>query len=102
MLGQRNRFKGYQAYVENGIDEDLERFYNKGNVLSVLGNSEFKTQKKEMFDETDIIKLRQLLEDKPTIEEMLLVLTSQIKVSKNALCKKQEGRYRNHPLRLPV
>jgi len=41
MLGHNHKYHGYQCYVEQGIDEEIEQFYNRGNMASVIGNKDF-------------------------------------------------------------
>ncbi|MDQ7050151.1 MAG: hypothetical protein Q9M92_11710 [Enterobacterales bacterium] len=76
MLGHKQRFKGYRNYVEQGIDEDIKRFYSKGNILGVLGDKEYRAARKEESDETDIIALRAALQDRPSIEEIIKLIRS--------------------------
>ncbi len=40
-MGHKQRYVGYRTYVEVGVDEYIKRFYNKGNVLEVLGPESF-------------------------------------------------------------
>ena len=53
MLGKKRRYAGYKAYVEQGVDEDIQRFYNKGNIARVLGRKAFKEElaEHEVFTE---------------------------------------------------
>jgi REP-associated tyrosine transposase len=74
MLGHRHRFKGYQNYVEQGLDEDIKRFYSKGNIIGVLGDKEYRTARKEESEETDIIALRAALQDRPSMDEMIKLI----------------------------
>ena len=37
MLGQRQRYSGYEAYVGHGVDDETGTFYSRGNIASVLG-----------------------------------------------------------------
>ncbi|WP_101757442.1 transposase [Oceanicoccus sp. KOV_DT_Chl] len=64
MLGQRQRYKGYQAYIEAGNDEGLLQFYNKGNLASLLGGSEFKESLAQLMQQQqlDTDKLQMLIE----------------------------------------
>jgi len=32
--------RGYRAYVEAGVNEEITQFYNRGNTASVLGEKE--------------------------------------------------------------
>ena len=51
MLGQRNRYAGYRAYVAQGNEEEFLQFYNKGNLAGVLGGKTFREDIKEREDE---------------------------------------------------
>ena len=47
MLGKRQRYAGYKAYVEQGCDAEIQRFYRKGNLASVMGDKTFREQLRE-------------------------------------------------------
>lgn len=38
----RGRYDRYRAYVGEGIDAELQQFYSRGNVMSVLGSDSFR------------------------------------------------------------
>ncbi len=99
MLGHRYQYKGYFDFVERGIDEDIKRFYVKGNILSVLGDKHFRTQREEENDELDIDKLRLALEDKPAIDELIILITKVTKTTKTALLARSKGKRSNFPQR---
>ena len=99
MLGQKNRYKGYFDYVEKGIDEDIKRFYSKGNILSVLGDKEFKAQQQKEYEETDLQQLRQILQDKPSIKEMIDLICQITKTVEKELLQRASGRRKNLPMR---
>ncbi len=42
MLGHRQRYKSYANYVMQGVDEDILRFYQRGNLASVIGGTDFR------------------------------------------------------------
>jgi len=71
MLGHRHRYKGYADYVGLGVDEDIKRFYSKGNIVSVPGGKEFRVERKEENETLDLDRLRSALEDKPELSEVL-------------------------------
>lgn len=75
MLGEKNRYKGYQNYVEIGIDEDIKRFYSKGNLLRVLGSKEYREERRYEVEHTDLPALRAALQDRPTINEVLKLVS---------------------------
>ena len=74
MLGQKQRYKGYKNYVEQGVDEDIERFYSKDNILPVLGTKEFKEEKQQEFKTIDLEQLRRSLHDRPSLDEMVKII----------------------------
>ena len=42
MLGHKQRFKGYKNYVSQGTDEEILRFYNRGNNVSIVADDDFR------------------------------------------------------------
>jgi len=99
MLDHRHRYKGYRNYVEKGVDEDIKRFYGKGNILSVLGDKEFRTERKEENDALDIEKLRHALEDKPRIDELMVYVEKVTQQKKSDLRQRSNGKRSNLPYR---
>ena len=99
MLGHHHRYKGYFNYVEKGIDEDLKRFYGKGNILSVLGDKTFRAEREEEHDELDLEQLRLALEDKPAIDELIGTIEKAVKTKKQALLARVKGKRSNFPQR---
>ncbi|HFB64999.1 MAG TPA: hypothetical protein ENJ60_05595 [Aeromonadales bacterium] len=87
MLGHKKRYKGYQQYVEKGTDEDIKRFYNKGNILGVLGSKEFRAERKDEADNVDLGELRAMLQDRPSIQEALTQVSKIIKEEEKELRK---------------
>ena len=43
LLGAKQRYRGYEAYVQSGLDEKLKVFYRKGNQASVLSGADFRS-----------------------------------------------------------
>lgn len=99
LLGHRHRYKGYLNYVEKGIDEDIKRFYGKGNILSVLADKEFRTERKEENHELDIEKLRCALEDKTSIDELMAIVTKVTKQKISDLRQCSNGKRQCLPYR---
>jgi len=81
MLGQKQKYRGYQQYVELGIDEEIKRFYSKGNILGVLGSKEFREERREENENTDMLALRAALQDRPSIKEVLMLVSKIINES---------------------
>ena len=86
---QRQRYVGY---VERGSDEDIKRFYNKGNILSVLGDNEFREARKSENESLDIAQLQKALEDKPPIAEIVERVAKVLKCHTSELTQKVSGR----------
>lgn len=43
LLGAKQRYRAYGAYVQSGLDDELKRFYSKGNQASVLSGADFRS-----------------------------------------------------------
>jgi len=71
MLGQRNRYRGYADYAEKGVDEDIKRFYSNNNILSMLWSKEYRELRQNEVKDSDILTLRNALQDRPEIKEVL-------------------------------
>jgi len=99
MLGQRQRYVGYKNFVEKGVDEDIKRFYNKGNTLSVLGDKEFRTSRREEMEEQDLDVLRRALEDKPSLAAIVALVCKVTKQKEGGLREVSKGKRKNTPFR---
>ena len=75
MLDHKHRYCGYANYVQKGIDEDIKRFYGKNNILGVLGSKEYRKERKDEVEATDLLALRHALQDRPEIEEILILVS---------------------------
>jgi len=42
ILGHKQRYKGYEDYVKQGIDEEMAQFYQRGNLRAIIGDKDFK------------------------------------------------------------
>lgn len=47
MLGSKQQFAGYAKYVAQGNSEEITRFYNRGNIATVIGDKDFATWLKD-------------------------------------------------------
>ena len=99
MLGLRRKYQGYQEYVTQGVDEDILRFYSKGNILSVLGDREFRKAVREECEETDLAKLRVALQDRPSGKEIVVQVAKIFNVSTGSITKKLKYRRTANPAR---
>ena len=99
MLGHKQRFKGYRDYVAQGVDEDLSRYYNRFNILSVLGSADFKEQALKTFEETNIDEVRMSLNNKPCADEIIKLVCQCTKTKQLSLISKPKGRRSANPSR---
>ncbi len=99
MLGHRKRYVGYANYVEQGIDADISRFYNKGNTLSVLGDKAFKEERIRQNKTIALDVLQKALEDKPSIEEVVEMVAVVTKTTVSELRRKCLARKLGTPMR---
>jgi putative transposase len=42
LLGHRQRYKGYVNFVMQGVDEDILKYYQRGNLPSIIGGKGFR------------------------------------------------------------
>ena len=93
MLGQKQKYTGYAAYVSESVDEDILRYYNKGNILSVLGGRSFREWVKDETKRSkrvDRDKLRKALQDRPEAKEIITAVAT--------LFSKEEHQIRDKPV----
>ncbi len=43
ILGHKRRYQGYARYVMQGMDDDILRYYQRGNLASIIGGKDFRT-----------------------------------------------------------
>lgn len=99
MLGQKRKYRGYQQYVAQGIDEDTLRFYTKGNIASVMGDPAFRKSVRQQVKETDLEKLRETLQDRPASSEIITRVATIFGVKEESITKKLRGRRLPNPAR---
>ena len=93
MLGQRNRYAGYRAYVEQGSDEQFLEFYNKGNLASVLGEKTFRDDIKEREDELRVSgDLSKALSERPDYSLIVSAVAKVFKTTQVEIVKNERGR----------
>jgi len=103
MLGQRQRYVGYRAFVAQGTDDDMKRFYGKGNIAAVLGDASFKKSiiKKSKTLNTKAIK--QILQPRPTANRIITVVAKVFNVTESQLRKASANkRVRNDARKLAI
>jgi len=99
MLGHKQKYRGYKNYVARGVDEDLLRFYGKGNIFSVLGDRDFRESVRKEASETDLEKLREVLQDRPRINELVKNIAVIYQVDEEFITRNPSGRRTSNPAR---
>ncbi len=63
MLGQHQKYQGYQTYVEAGVDDEIKEFYHRGHTAAVIGNQAFITwvQERKLPELADKVFVTQVL-----------------------------------------
>ncbi len=104
MLGLKQKYAGYQQFVSKGIDEDIKRFYSKGNLANVLGDKGFRQSLLEKEDEIMSKEaLEPLLRMRPTAETILTAVSKVCKVTIQELTERKRGRQQaNFPRKLAI
>ena len=82
MLGSKQRYHGYKAYVLSGVDEDIKRFYNQGNQANILSGSDFRQWLyEEKYPDYRAEKKRAILRDKVSIATITTLVAAYYKVT---------------------
>ncbi|MFV1985190.1 MAG: transposase [Thiohalomonadales bacterium] len=73
MLGQRQKYQGYEIYVMQGNDTDIKKFYSRTNIPGAMGQSSFiEWLQDEIIPEVDDKTLvNTVLQHKLTIKEII-------------------------------
>lgn len=93
MLGQRQRYAGYRAYVESGNDEALLGFYSKGNLATILGDRDFREAIANERGELQVSgSLPQALSERPSAAAIVKAVAQVFNVKELEITRRQEGR----------
>lgn len=100
MLGRRDRYVGYRAFVMQGNDEVTESFYSRGNVGSIFGDKAFKQSIIEEKENLQVsTELPKALSARPGIPKIVSAVAKVFKTSKTEIVTKQGGRQRTNVAR---
>lgn len=95
MLGQKNRYAGYRAYVAQGSEEEFLEFYSKGNLAGVLGGKSFRDDIKERESELRVSgDLSVALSKRPSLDSIVEAAAAVFKTTTAEIVKK--GKERDH------
>ena len=92
MLGKRQRYKAYANFVEQGVDDEMKTFYNKGNQPSVLGDSDFKSKiANEQFPELPIAERTRIVQPNIPMEQVTKGVAKYFKTTEKKLRTVNKG-----------
>jgi len=85
MLNQRQRFSGYRTFVSAGIDDELHKYYGKGNIAAVMGDKVFRESviKKNLLHEDNTLK--QILQHRPSANTIIQVVASAFSMTESQI-----------------
>jgi len=87
----------YRAYVELGIDEEIEKYYEKENQSPYLGSQSFRDWAYKQRDTDELSVSKETLQlFRPGLDEIIKRVAKEFKVSKSSILKSQRGRVANN------
>lgn len=83
----------YEAYMQDGNDEELERFYGKKNQLSILGDDKFRERARVALGPpaTRGASKGALARKRPTLRKIVSTTADAMKVSVNSILRAARG-----------
>ncbi|PCJ15850.1 MAG: hypothetical protein COB04_12360, partial [Gammaproteobacteria bacterium] len=98
-LGVKSRKQEkYKAFVEMGVDEELAKFYGKGNVSPYLGSDEFRSWAYDQrVTEDEAVNYAESIQFRPEIPEVIDKVAVIFKVSPESIRVTQRGGSNNVP-----
>ena len=94
---QKNVFEKYQAYVAQGIDEELKQFYSRGNITPYLGSESFREWAYQQRKTDELVLTKQIQKIfRPSVESIILKVSDHFNVSKKSITQSQRGRVKNN------
>jgi len=92
MLGRKQRYKGYRSYVEAGIDEDIIRYYSKGNIAAVLGGNAFRESVLEKKEAIEAGNVETVLRNRPSLDNVVNTVAMVFDLTASQIIERQESR----------
>ncbi len=91
LLGAKQRYKAYDQYVNQGLDEETERFYSKGNQTAILGGDSYvQLVKSEHEEHKQLIDQHQ--GNYPRINTIIEAVANEFCMEVKELTKSRRGR----------
>lgn len=87
----------YRAYVELGVDDEITRFYSKGNMVPYLGSESFRdwAYAQRETNEAAVTK-HEIQLFRPSMDEIVAQVANTFNVSKGSILQSQRGRVRDN------
>ncbi|MFQ5356601.1 MAG: transposase [Mariprofundaceae bacterium] len=87
----------YMAFVELGVDEEIARFYGKGNIMPYLGSDAFRDWAYAQRETEDTALSKQDIQlFRPSIDEIVQLVAKTFGVSVNSIIRGQKGIGKNN------
>jgi len=91
MLGKRERYAGYKAFTEQGVDDETQQFYSKGHLAAVMGDPTFRERLLEKAARQDGIKTAVAVRGRPSIGRIVKATAKAYKVTVASIAQPQPG-----------
>jgi len=93
MLGQRQKYQGYQSYVAQGNGDEIERFYDRTNIASVMGSQEFVGWLQDEIIPTvdDKVLMNQIVSHELSIKQLTRLVAAYYNLEVNKLTQVVKG-----------
>ena len=93
LSGKKQRYRGYQAYVENKQDEsELNEFYSKQHLKPILGSDAYIERViQDTADREEKTRLSRAQNHLPTLETIVDKVAQEFDISRNRLCQSRRG-----------
>jgi len=86
MLGYRQRYKGYRAFVESGVDEEIATLYGKKTLPAILGSKQYKEEiYAEVNNQEAEIRLKKQETDRPATQQIVQAVAKIMDVNEQAI-----------------
>ena len=87
----------YQAYVAQGVDEELKQLYSRGNIIPYLGSDSFREwayQQRKTDEQVLTNEVQKIFS--PSVESIILKVSEHFNVSQKSITQSQRGRVKNN------
>ena len=92
LLGKKQKYKGYERYVGEGVDVDIAQHYNKGNQASILGGKDFKSEiYEEILPQLKAQEKGMIIRPEITMQEITKTIAKRYRTETLALRKVVKG-----------